>query len=180
MFLHDLSVARGDPKETPGSGAEGVRVVRQFLVQAGIDPKDFIFFDGSGLSGHDLDYSARHREAPQLRRARSQDRRAAAVVRAMARQPSGRWRRWLARRPLQRLAAERPCVRQDRHPRARRAHSADTSNAPAGRPSSSPSWSATSFPGHRAVRDTLDRMVVASSRPRSSSLRWGSPVASCL
>lgn len=54
MFLHDLSVAAGDPKETPGSGAEGARVVRQYLVQVGIDPKDFVFYDGSGLSDHDL------------------------------------------------------------------------------------------------------------------------------
>jgi D-alanyl-D-alanine carboxypeptidase/D-alanyl-D-alanine-endopeptidase (penicillin-binding protein 4) len=32
----------------------GARVVRQFLVQAGIDPEDFLFFDGSGLSPQDL------------------------------------------------------------------------------------------------------------------------------
>ena len=32
----------------------GVRVVRQFLINAGIDPADFVFYDGSGLSGHDL------------------------------------------------------------------------------------------------------------------------------
>jgi D-alanyl-D-alanine carboxypeptidase/D-alanyl-D-alanine-endopeptidase (penicillin-binding protein 4) len=37
-----------------GSTAEGVRVVRQFLINAGIDKDDFVFFDGSGLSGHDL------------------------------------------------------------------------------------------------------------------------------
>jgi D-alanyl-D-alanine carboxypeptidase/D-alanyl-D-alanine-endopeptidase (penicillin-binding protein 4) len=54
MFLHDLSLALGDRNETPGSGAEGVRVVRQFLTNAGVDPKDVIFYDGSGLSGHDL------------------------------------------------------------------------------------------------------------------------------
>jgi D-alanyl-D-alanine carboxypeptidase/D-alanyl-D-alanine-endopeptidase (penicillin-binding protein 4) len=29
-------------------------LVRQFLINAGIDPNDFIFYDGSGLSGHDL------------------------------------------------------------------------------------------------------------------------------
>jgi D-alanyl-D-alanine carboxypeptidase/D-alanyl-D-alanine-endopeptidase (penicillin-binding protein 4) len=31
-----------------------VRVVRQFLINLGIDPADFVFYDGSGLSGHDL------------------------------------------------------------------------------------------------------------------------------
>ncbi len=35
--------------------ARGAGVVRAFLtVRAGIDPGDFVFFDGSGLSGHDL------------------------------------------------------------------------------------------------------------------------------
>jgi D-alanyl-D-alanine carboxypeptidase/D-alanyl-D-alanine-endopeptidase (penicillin-binding protein 4) len=34
--------------------AQGVRVVRQFLINAGIDGDDFIFFDGSGMSSHDL------------------------------------------------------------------------------------------------------------------------------
>jgi D-alanyl-D-alanine carboxypeptidase/D-alanyl-D-alanine-endopeptidase (penicillin-binding protein 4) len=37
-----------------GSLAQGARVVRQFLVNAGVDPDDFVFYDGSGLSGHDL------------------------------------------------------------------------------------------------------------------------------
>jgi D-alanyl-D-alanine carboxypeptidase/D-alanyl-D-alanine-endopeptidase (penicillin-binding protein 4) len=36
------------------SVVEGVRVVRQFLVSAGIDPLDFSFVDGSGLSPQDL------------------------------------------------------------------------------------------------------------------------------
>ena len=36
------------------SRADGARVVRSFLEQAGIDKDDFIFFDGSGLSAHDL------------------------------------------------------------------------------------------------------------------------------
>ena len=29
-------------------------MVRAFLLHAGIDPADFVFYDGSGLSGHDL------------------------------------------------------------------------------------------------------------------------------
>jgi len=39
---------------TQNPAAEGARAVRAFLVHAGIDPGDFLFFDGSGLSGHDL------------------------------------------------------------------------------------------------------------------------------
>ncbi len=39
---------------TDGSTAQGARVIRQFLLNAGLDKDDFIFFDGSGLSGHDL------------------------------------------------------------------------------------------------------------------------------
>ena len=51
MFLHNVGAAvLGD-----GSTVGGVRVVRAFLTtRAGIDPDDFVFFDGSGLSGHDL------------------------------------------------------------------------------------------------------------------------------
>lgn len=37
-----------------GSIAQGARVVRQFLTTAGVDPGDFLFFDGSGMSGDDL------------------------------------------------------------------------------------------------------------------------------
>jgi len=39
---------------TDGSLAEGTRVVRQFLLQAGIAPGDFMMYDGSGLSPMDL------------------------------------------------------------------------------------------------------------------------------
>ncbi len=51
IFLHNAGAAvLGD-----GSTVGGVRVVRAFLTtQAGIDPDDFVFFDGSGLSGHNL------------------------------------------------------------------------------------------------------------------------------
>jgi D-alanyl-D-alanine carboxypeptidase/D-alanyl-D-alanine-endopeptidase (penicillin-binding protein 4) len=44
----------GETEGANGSAVEGVRVVRQFLVSAGIDPLDFSFFDGSGLSPQDL------------------------------------------------------------------------------------------------------------------------------
>jgi serine-type D-Ala-D-Ala carboxypeptidase/endopeptidase (penicillin-binding protein 4) len=51
MFLHDAGAAvLGD-----GSTVNGARTVRAFLTaRVGVDPDDFIFFDGSGLSGHDL------------------------------------------------------------------------------------------------------------------------------
>jgi serine-type D-Ala-D-Ala carboxypeptidase/endopeptidase (penicillin-binding protein 4) len=50
MLLRRLGKMYG----TDGSAAQGARVVRQFLLNAGLDPDDFIFYDGSGLSGHDL------------------------------------------------------------------------------------------------------------------------------
>jgi serine-type D-Ala-D-Ala carboxypeptidase/endopeptidase (penicillin-binding protein 4) len=37
-----------------GSAVAGARMVRAFLLHAGIDKDDFVFYDGSGLSGHDL------------------------------------------------------------------------------------------------------------------------------
>ena len=50
MFLHNAGAAvLGD-----GSTVNGARVVRAFLEHAGVDKDDFYFFDGSGLSGHDL------------------------------------------------------------------------------------------------------------------------------
>jgi D-alanyl-D-alanine carboxypeptidase/D-alanyl-D-alanine-endopeptidase (penicillin-binding protein 4) len=36
-----------------GSFAEGARVVRQFLINAGVDDSDFFFYDGSGMSPDD-------------------------------------------------------------------------------------------------------------------------------
>ena len=50
LLLHDL----GKAVLNDGSTAAGARVVRQFLIAAGVDPSDFIFFDGSGLSPDDL------------------------------------------------------------------------------------------------------------------------------
>jgi D-alanyl-D-alanine carboxypeptidase/D-alanyl-D-alanine-endopeptidase (penicillin-binding protein 4) len=37
-----------------GSTVGGARMRRIFLLHAGLDPADFVFYDGSGLSGHDL------------------------------------------------------------------------------------------------------------------------------
>jgi D-alanyl-D-alanine carboxypeptidase/D-alanyl-D-alanine-endopeptidase (penicillin-binding protein 4) len=37
-----------------GSIASGARVVRQFLLTAGVSPDDFFFYDGSGMSANDL------------------------------------------------------------------------------------------------------------------------------
>ena len=50
LLLHHL----GEAFALDGSTAEGARVVRQFAVNAGLSPTDFLLFDGSGLSGHDL------------------------------------------------------------------------------------------------------------------------------
>jgi len=50
LLLHQLGKAYG----TDGSIVQGARVVRQFLLNVGIDKDDFVFYDGSGLSGHDL------------------------------------------------------------------------------------------------------------------------------
>ena len=50
MLLRRLGAAYGGS----GSFVEGVRVVRQWLVNAGLDDDDFAFFDGSGLSDKDV------------------------------------------------------------------------------------------------------------------------------
>jgi D-alanyl-D-alanine carboxypeptidase/D-alanyl-D-alanine-endopeptidase (penicillin-binding protein 4) len=51
LFLHDLGRKMACDS---GSTVDGARMVRAFLENAGVDKDDFIFFDGSGLSGHDL------------------------------------------------------------------------------------------------------------------------------
>jgi D-alanyl-D-alanine carboxypeptidase/D-alanyl-D-alanine-endopeptidase (penicillin-binding protein 4) len=38
----------------PESTVQGAHIRRAFLMNAGLDPGDFVFYDGSGLSGHDL------------------------------------------------------------------------------------------------------------------------------
>jgi D-alanyl-D-alanine carboxypeptidase/D-alanyl-D-alanine-endopeptidase (penicillin-binding protein 4) len=50
LLLHQLGAAVG----SDGSTAQGARVVRSFAISAGVDKDDFVFYDGSGLSGHDL------------------------------------------------------------------------------------------------------------------------------
>lgn len=59
LLLHHLGKMYGEAYAggqggVDGSTAEGARVIRQFLIDAGLDPADFVFYDGSGLSGHDL------------------------------------------------------------------------------------------------------------------------------
>jgi D-alanyl-D-alanine carboxypeptidase/D-alanyl-D-alanine-endopeptidase (penicillin-binding protein 4) len=49
-LLHTL----GKTYSTDGSTSQGLQVIRQFLLNAGLDPGDFTFYDGSGLSSHDL------------------------------------------------------------------------------------------------------------------------------
>jgi serine-type D-Ala-D-Ala carboxypeptidase/endopeptidase (penicillin-binding protein 4) len=50
LFLRLLGRLEADD----GSIAQGARVVRHFLAGAGVDPGDFVFFDGSGMSSADL------------------------------------------------------------------------------------------------------------------------------
>jgi D-alanyl-D-alanine carboxypeptidase/D-alanyl-D-alanine-endopeptidase (penicillin-binding protein 4) len=51
LLLHDM----GQNMDcSDGSTVDGARLVRAFLENVGIDKDDFMFFDGSGLSGHDL------------------------------------------------------------------------------------------------------------------------------
>ncbi len=51
LLLRQLGLARG----RDGTIAQGAHVVRSFLTtNVGIDKEDFVFLDGSGLSGHDL------------------------------------------------------------------------------------------------------------------------------
>ncbi len=51
LLLHHLGLQAscGD-----GSTLAGARYIRAYLSHAGLDPNDFFFFDGSGLSDHDL------------------------------------------------------------------------------------------------------------------------------
>jgi len=50
LFLRVLGRLEGGD----GSIAQGVRVVRQFLIGAGVDPGDIVLYDGSGLSPQDM------------------------------------------------------------------------------------------------------------------------------
>ena len=50
LLLHDL----GKAVLNDGSTAAGARVIRQFLISAGVISDDVIFYDGSGLSPDDL------------------------------------------------------------------------------------------------------------------------------
>ena len=44
----------GKANDDQGSIADGARVIRQFLLKAGVAPDDFFFYDGSGMSANDL------------------------------------------------------------------------------------------------------------------------------
>jgi D-alanyl-D-alanine carboxypeptidase/D-alanyl-D-alanine-endopeptidase (penicillin-binding protein 4) len=50
VMLRRLGEAFGEG----GTTAQGARVIRQWLVNAGLDGEDFVFYDGSGLSTKDL------------------------------------------------------------------------------------------------------------------------------
>ncbi len=52
LLVRDLGASFNCP---PSSSADGAHVIRSFLTRrAGINPNDFIFYDGSGLSSYDL------------------------------------------------------------------------------------------------------------------------------
>jgi serine-type D-Ala-D-Ala carboxypeptidase/endopeptidase (penicillin-binding protein 4) len=53
---HEISqgMAAARAMADEGSIADGSRVVRQFLLGAGVAPEDFFFYDGSGMSANDL------------------------------------------------------------------------------------------------------------------------------
>jgi len=52
LMLHALAYSVPCFEQKPRS--QGAKHVRNFLTSIGIDARDFLFFDGSGLSGHDL------------------------------------------------------------------------------------------------------------------------------
>jgi D-alanyl-D-alanine carboxypeptidase/D-alanyl-D-alanine-endopeptidase (penicillin-binding protein 4) len=55
IMLRRLGLSSGDTSLASDSPlAQGARVVRQWLINAGLDPGDFVFYDGSGLSARDL------------------------------------------------------------------------------------------------------------------------------
>jgi serine-type D-Ala-D-Ala carboxypeptidase/endopeptidase (penicillin-binding protein 4) len=55
MMLRRLAFEFGGDLSNRGSAfAQGARVVRQWLLNDGLDPDDFVFYDGSGLSTKDL------------------------------------------------------------------------------------------------------------------------------
>jgi len=77
--LHAELILRllGKVHGTDGSFEQGARVVRQFLIDAGVDDNDFFFYDGSGMSTDDriapraltqlLAFTARQPWGPALR-----------------------------------------------------------------------------------------------------------------
>lgn len=56
LLLHRLGSWWLGPcsNDAKGSTVAGARMRHAFLLHAGLDPADFVFYDGSGLSGHDL------------------------------------------------------------------------------------------------------------------------------
>jgi D-alanyl-D-alanine carboxypeptidase/D-alanyl-D-alanine-endopeptidase (penicillin-binding protein 4) len=52
MLLHRLGELNSCPQGV--ATVAGARMRRAFLLHAGLDPDDFVFYDGSGLSSHDL------------------------------------------------------------------------------------------------------------------------------
>ena len=91
---------------TDGSFEEGTRVVRQFMVNAGVENGDFFLYDGCGLEHQRQNYAARIHSAPGVCVE-------AAVGRGLARNIASGRRRRHAGPPLYEFVAERAHVGQD-------------------------------------------------------------------
>ncbi len=100
----------GKLESSDGSLLEGTRVVRQFLISAGVAPGDFVLFDGCGLSPQDLVTPRSLYDFARLRGPAELGRR---IPHFSARGGSG----WLPFRPLQTAVARWQSVRQDRYSR---------------------------------------------------------------
>ena len=97
----------GKLESTDGSLLEGTRVVRQFLVSAGVAPGDFVLYDGCGLSPQDLVTPRAFTTCSPTRPAEL----GGSVPHFSAGGGSGR----ISLRPLQAAIARWQSFRQDRH-----------------------------------------------------------------
>jgi len=54
LYADQLAAPAASMGKDKSGIADGARVVRQFLLSAGVSPDDFFFYDGSGMSANDL------------------------------------------------------------------------------------------------------------------------------
>ena len=91
-----------------GSIVEGARVVRAQMLRAGVQPQDFFFYDGSGLSPEDRVTPRCHHYAVAICGG-------AALGCRISRYAAYRRRRWNAFGSIPACAITRACFRQDRN-----------------------------------------------------------------